>query len=71
MISAKTILNYLPSYRGDIEVIKDNQDVSDIMQAMQNFHKKYAKDYDKIYQFFLGKTPDRTLQKIFDFLKTN
>jgi hypothetical protein len=71
LITAKTILNYLPAYKADIEILTDNQDVRDIMKGMEKFHVKYANDYDKIYSFFLGATPERTAKKIFDFLKEN
>jgi len=71
LTDSKTILKYLPSYRGNIEIITNNQDVKDIMKAMQNFHTTYASDYDKIYKFFLGKTPEQTAQNLFDFLKKN
>lgn len=71
MINANTILRYLPTYKGDVQIITDNQSVEDIMQAMQIFHKKYAGDYDKIYQFFVSNTPEKTAKKLFDFLKQN
>lgn len=70
-MDAKTILQYLPSYRGDIRVISENQSVSDIISAMGNFHKKYAADYDKIAPFFIGRNPEQTAQNIFTFLKRN
>jgi len=49
----------------------ENQNVSDIITGILNTHKKYAKDYDKIYQYFIGEDLEQTGRNIFDFLKTN
>jgi len=71
MKTANEILQYLPKYNGNVELITDNQSVGDIMDAMKNFHEKYSKDYDKIAAYFVGRNDWETAQNIFAFLKKN
>jgi hypothetical protein len=71
VIAAKTILKYLPTYNGDHKLLIENQSVDDIIGAMRKFHRQYATDYDRIYKFFVGNTPERTAQKLFNFIKDN
>lgn len=69
--SAKDILQLLPTYRGEMEILATNQSVRDIQKGIDLFHNKYAKDYDKIYKYFLGRDQWQTAQNIFTFLKNN
>lgn len=71
MINAKKILEVLPSYRGEISILAEDQTVSDIQKGIDLFHKKYAGDYDKIYKYFLGRNDWQTANNIFSFLKKN
>lgn len=71
MTDAKTLLRYLPSYKGEKLLLEQNQDVNDIIKAMESFHKKYSRDYDQIAKYFVGKNSWETCQNIFDFLKRN
>jgi len=71
MISKNIILGILPPFQNKQNVILENQNVSDIITGILNTHKKYAKDYDKIYQYFIGEDLEQTGRNIFDFLKTN
>lgn len=71
MISKNFILGILPPFQNKQNVILENQNVSDIITGILNTHKKYAKDYDKIYKYFIGEDLEQTGRNIFDFLKNN
>lgn len=71
MVSGKTILNNLPLFKNEYIEITESQSVNDIMQAIKKAHKLHAKDYDKIYQYFIGIDEFETCENIFDFLRAN
>src|ERR1700694_292257 len=69
MISPSFILSKLPMYTGTVEVIADDQNVYDIIRGVKAIHKRYAGDYDKIAQYFVGATGEDTCRNIFNFLR--
>jgi hypothetical protein len=69
MISAQKILQCLPMYTGTVEVIADDQNVYDIIRGVKQIHKRYADDYDKIADYFIGETGEDTCRNIFEFLR--
>jgi len=71
MISKNIILGILPPFQNKQNVILENQNVSDIITGILNTHNKYAKQYDKIYRYFIGEDLEQTGRNIFDFLKTH
>jgi len=71
MVSKNLILGILPPFQNKQNVILENQNVSDIITGILNTHKKYAKQYDKIYKYFIGEDLQQTGQNIFNFLKSN
>jgi hypothetical protein len=71
MVSKNLILGILPPFQNKQNVILENQNVSDIITGILNTHNKYAKQYDKIYKYFIGEDLEQTGRNIFDFLKAN
>lgn len=71
MVDAKKILGKLNQYEGESLKLAENQNVFDIIAAISHSHKVDAKEYDKIYMYFIGKTPEETAKNIFSFLKKN
>jgi hypothetical protein len=71
MVSKNLILGILPPFQNKQNVILENQDVSDIITGILNTHTKYAKQYDKIYKYFIGEDLEQTGRNIFNFLKQN
>lgn len=71
MVAAKTILNNLPLFKNEYIEVTENQSVNDIMRAIKKAHKLHAKDYDKIYKYFIGIDEFETCENIFDFLRAN
>jgi len=71
MVSKNIILGILPPFQNKQNVILENQNVSDIITGILNTHNKYAKQYDKIYRYFIAEDLEQTGRNIFDFLKAN
>lgn len=67
----ETMLMKLPEFSDKWELIEKNQTVGDIMSAVLQAHDDFEKDYDAIAHTFGGYDDLRTLENIFDFLKTN
>lgn len=65
------ILSKLPPYRAKVVTLVAHQDTNDIVSGMMRAHRQYAADYDIIAADFLGQTPKKTLQNVFNFLKAN
>jgi hypothetical protein len=71
MISKDLIISKLPPFLNQQNVVVQNQDVKDIINGILYTHNKYAKDYDKISQYFEGHDINETAKNIFNFLKKN
>ena len=65
------LLARLAPYKGRESVIVHRQDAGDIMQGMEDWHRRYRRQYDTISAYFAGRTERETAKKIFDYLKTN
>ena len=65
------LLKILPAFSNTETTLIDDQSVNDIIKAIQSAQKFYAKDYEKIYPYFVGKNPIETARNIWDFLKHN
>jgi len=70
-MNGNLLLRYLPAYKGQETVIKQQQETNDIIKGILDAHYKYSKDYDKISSFFIGSTTKETARNIFNFLKEN
>ena len=53
------------------KILVHNQDTSNIINGLLQFHSQYTSEYDKIANAFQGRTPRETGKKIWNFLKTN
>lgn len=71
MVLREEILGSLPPYEGRRVLIKQNQDVDDIIKEVLASHKLFARHYDSIYYKFEGKSERELFRNLFDFLKTN
>lgn len=69
MIHPKVLLNNLSPYKGEKYLIKKNQNVDDIIQAIEKAHKDHRSEYKKIARVFLGKNKRETAKNIWNFLK--
>lgn len=69
MINNEFILSKLPMYTGTVEVMADDQSVYDIISGVKSIHKRYANDYDKIAQYFIGDIAEDTCRNVFNFLR--
>jgi hypothetical protein len=65
------LLKILPAFSNTETTLIDDQSVDDIIKAIQSAQKFYAKDYEKIYPYFVGRDPIDTARNIWDFLKHN
>jgi len=71
MVSSNTILGKLTPFMNQQSVVVENQGVNDIIGGILDTHKKYQKEYDKIYPYFIGNDLYETSKNIFTFLKKN
>src|SRR5438132_726564 len=71
MITREKLLSVLPPYRDEWIVVKDDQDVKDIIKCVLEYHKKFAGDYDKIVEYFYDEDEKQFCKNIYDFLKSN
>jgi hypothetical protein len=71
MIDKNTILGKLKPFLNEQNLFVENQNVNDIITGILNTHKKYTKEYDKIYPYFIGSDLYETSRNIFNFLKSN
>lgn len=69
MVSVGKILGQLSPYQGRKTLVKKNQSVEDIIENLLRTHNQYKKEYDKIYENFVGVDLYDTAENIFDFLK--
>jgi hypothetical protein len=71
MITPQVLLNSLSPYQGKKYLIKKNQSVNDIIQAITEAHEKHRSEYKKIAREFLGRNKRETARNIWNFLKKN
>ena len=68
-MTGNALLNYLPQYQGKEKILKDQQNTDDIINEILKGHNQYSSQYKNISSFFIGSTPKKTLNNIWDFLK--
>lgn len=71
MVHSRILYNRLRPYLNKHKILVHNQDTSNIINGLLQFHKNYESEYDKIASAFAGRTPRETGKKIWNFLKTN
>lgn len=71
MVHSNILYNRLKPYLNKHTILVHNQDTSNIINGLLDFHKQYESEYDKIAGAFVGRTPRETGKKIWNFLKTN
>jgi len=71
MVSKNILISKLEPYIGKKDILINNQDTTDIINAILDNHKKYESEYDKIYRYFVGETLDDTCYNVWAFLKEN
>jgi hypothetical protein len=69
VVSPSVLLYYLPPYRRNKELIKEDQYVRDIIKEVLDAHEIYAQDYDAICSFFDGESTEQICRQLFDFCK--
>lgn len=71
MIDKRVLLSRLKPYVGSLTIVKYDQGTGDIIKELLKAHKDEAKEYDKIYAYFVGNNNYETAKNIFNFLKRN
>jgi hypothetical protein len=71
MVSKNILISKLEPYIGRKDILINNQDTTDIINAILDNHEKYKSEYDKIYRYFVGETLDDTCYNVWAFLKDN
>ena len=71
MIDKRLLLTKLKPYVGSLKIVTYSQGTGDIIKELLQAHKDEAKEYDKIYPYFIGKNVRETCRNIFNFLKQN
>jgi hypothetical protein len=69
-MTGNQLLNYLPQYQGKEKILKDQQNTDDIINEILKGHNQYSNQYKHISSFFIGSTPKKTLNNIWNFLKS-
>jgi hypothetical protein len=65
------ILQYLTPFKNKRDILLHQQDVGDIITGILLTHDRYAKEYDKIVGFFIGKDGVETAKNVWAFVKRN
>lgn len=71
MVSREEVLNKLPEYRGEFVLIKQNQDVYDIIREVLKSHQRNKRQYDKIAGLFYDPDTEMICDNIRSFIKKN
>lgn len=70
-MNREVLLNVLSPYKGKKYLIKENQSVNDIINAITEAHKIHRSEYKKIARYFLGDNKRQTAKNIYQFLRKN
>lgn len=65
------LLAQLQPFANNEVLIVDDHSVGDIIGAILDTHNKYKDQYDHIYTYFVGSTPEETAKNVFNYLKAN
>jgi hypothetical protein len=71
MVDKRLLLTKLKPYIGSLKIVKYSQGTGDIIKELLQAHKDEAKEYDKIYPYFIGRNVRETCRNIYNFLKQN
>jgi hypothetical protein len=71
MVHSRILYSRLKPYLNKHKILVHNQDTSNIINGLLQFHNQYTSEYDKIANAFSGRSPRETGKKIWNFLKTN
>ena len=71
MVEKRVLLSKLKPYVGSLTIVKYDQGTGDIINELLKAHKDEAKEYDKIYSYFLADNIYDISKNIFNFLKRN
>jgi hypothetical protein len=71
MVTKSELLRALPAFKDNYVLRVKDQDTKDIIQWLLNVTPKYAKDYDRIYEYFDTGNLYDTCKGIWNFLKYN
>jgi hypothetical protein len=71
MLDKRILLTKLKPYVGSLKIVKYSQGTGDIINELLQAHKDEAKEYDKIYPYFMGRNVRETCRNIYNFLKQN
>jgi hypothetical protein len=71
MVDRGLLLKKLNPYVGNMQIVKYDQGTQDIIAELLKSHADQAKEYDKIYSYFVGRNVRQTAKNIFDYLKHN
>lgn len=70
-VTRENLLSVLPPYSDKWVLIKEDQDVKDIIKSMLQSHKDFAGYYDKIAGFFESDCPEQLGEDLYQFCKAN
>lgn len=71
MVTARELIGKLPPYKDQWIVIKDNQNVKDIILEVCDAHSEFAPFYDRIALYFDADSTEQICDNIYNFLKKN
>lgn len=69
MVNRNVLIGKVSPFLNKREIIENNQDTTDIIDALIKNHYKYASEYDKVYRYFDGGSVDETAFNVWQFLK--
>lgn len=71
MVSKEFLLNVLPPMENKKIIIKNNQVTSDIVNEILYSQKLFEKDYNKIYEYFIEDSFEKTCFLLWNFCRKN
>lgn len=71
MPTKQQIIDALPSIKNNSELVVEIQGEKDLIREILKSHNEFARDYDRIYRYFLRDTVRDTAKEIYTFLKKN
>jgi len=70
-VNASVLMGRLAPFMNKNEMLVQDQNTGDIIDAICTAHKRHAQEYSRISSFFNAGTPREVGRKIFNFLKNN
>ena len=69
MVNRNVLIGKVSPFLNKREIIENNQDTTDIIDALIKNHYKYASEYDKVFRYFDGGSVEETAFNVWQFLK--